>query len=109
MSGMDRRTGRAIGAEDHLAQSVEDILTTPVGSRVMRRAYGSDLPLLLDAPLNGETIVDVFQAVAEALAAWEPRLTLRRVELVAAEAGRAILRLTAEERTIEVAVGRGAA
>lgn len=33
---MDRTTGKAIGELAHLRQSVGDILTTPIGSRVMR-------------------------------------------------------------------------
>lgn len=48
MNGMDRRTGRLIEGDAHLAQSVADILTTPVGSRLQRRTYGSLLPELLD-------------------------------------------------------------
>ena len=34
---MNRNTGRAVAGLEHLRQSVADILTTPVGSRVMRR------------------------------------------------------------------------
>ncbi|HGJ5879100.1 MAG TPA: baseplate assembly protein, partial [Arsenophonus nasoniae] len=39
--GMNRQTGRFISENAHIAQSVQDILLTPVGSRVMRRDYGS--------------------------------------------------------------------
>lgn len=35
MNGMNLHTGRAIGGQAHLQQSVTDILTTPIGSRVM--------------------------------------------------------------------------
>lgn len=96
MTGMARGTGKRLGFDAHLAQSVADILGTPRGSRVMRRDYGSDLPALIDAPINGETVVDLFMAAAEALAKWEPRLILTRVELVAAQAGRATLALQGE-------------
>ncbi|WP_412057361.1 GPW/gp25 family protein [Bartonella sp. DGB2] len=37
---------------DHLRQSLIDILMTAKGSRVMRRAYGSDVARLLDQPVN---------------------------------------------------------
>lgn len=37
MQGMNSRTGRTITDSAHLAQSVADILTTPIGSRAMRR------------------------------------------------------------------------
>ncbi len=87
MIGMSRHTGAVIDGDGHLAQSITDILTTPRGTRVMRRDYGSDLPQLLDAPMNGETIVDVFAAVADALHRWEPRLRLKRVEITSAASG----------------------
>lgn len=96
MSGLDRTSGRLMGADAHLAQSISDILSTPTGTRVMRRDYGSDLPQLIDAPINGETLIDVAMACAEALDRWEPRFRLRRVETTAAEAGRVELQLTGE-------------
>lgn len=51
-------------------------------------ASGLTPPRLNDAPVNGETIVDLYAAVAEALARWEPRIILRRVQLVEATPGR---------------------
>jgi phage baseplate assembly protein W len=47
----------------------------------MRRGYGSDVPGLIDAPLNGQTLVRVYAAIAEALDRWEPRVTLERIEI----------------------------
>lgn len=104
MIGMDRHSGAPIGEAAHLAQSIADILTTPIGSRVMRRAYGSDLPDLIDAPINGETVVDVFQAVAEALDRWEPRLALRRVQIAGASSGRMELQLDVDAPGIDGAI-----
>ena len=76
---MNRNTGRAVTGLEHLRQSVADILTTPVGSRVMRRDYGSLVPELIDQPDNEATQVRLFSAVAGALMRWEPRLRLSRV------------------------------
>lgn len=87
MTGMNRATGRLIGLEAHLAQSIHDILSTPRGSRVLRREYGSDLPDLIDAPMNPTTMIDVFAATADALARWEPRFVLRRVEIAPSGSG----------------------
>lgn len=89
-------TGRSISEADHLTQSIADILTTPKGSRVMRRDYGSRLPDLIDAPINGETVIDVIAETADALDLWEPRLRLRRVEITTARAGTMSLVLTGE-------------
>lgn len=101
MSGLSTTTLRVLPEDQHLVQSINDILSTPLGSRVMRRSYGSDLPRLIDAPLNGETLVDLFAATAEAIAQWEPRFTLRRVELSDAQAGRLSLSLTGEVQGLE--------
>lgn len=90
MTGLSRTTARPLDADAHLGQSIADILFTPIGSRVMRRDYGSALPSLLDAPVNGETLVDLYAAAAEALDRWEPRIRLDRVALLEADAaGRA--------------------
>ena len=76
---MNRNTGRAVTGLEHLRQSVADILTTPVGSRVMRRDYGSLVPELIDHPDNNASQVRLFSAVASALLRWEPRFRLTRV------------------------------
>ena len=86
MTGMNAQTGAALSGEAHLVQSIRDILTTPKGSRVLRRGYGSDLYLFLDAPLSGETRLRIAGAVAEALDEWEPRITVTRVEAVRSDA-----------------------
>lgn len=69
---------------DHVVQSITDILTTPLGSRVLRRDYGSTIPALLDRPINAETTLDFVVAAADALDRWEPRVRLERVQLVEA-------------------------
>lgn len=79
MNGMDRVTGKPLGGDDHLRQSIADILSTPIGSRVMRRDYGSLLFELVDAPFNALTRLRMHAATAIALMRWEPRLRLTRV------------------------------
>ena len=79
MTGMSRTTGKGLGGFDHLRQSIEDILTTPVGSRVHRRDYGSNLLRLVDRPINNSLVADLVAATAEALDRWEPRLKLEQV------------------------------
>lgn len=85
MRGMSRDTGKAIDGAVHLAQSIEDILTTPIGSRVMRRDYGSLLPELIDAPVNAATRMKLFGATASAIMRWEPRIRLTRITLTAGQ------------------------
>ncbi|MDA8455256.1 GPW/gp25 family protein [Acidovorax sp. GBBC 3334] len=78
---MNRHTGRSITGMEHLRQSVGDILSTPIGSRVMRRDYGSLIPELLDAPDNAATRIRMNAAVASALMQWEPRVRLNRIAI----------------------------
>ena len=79
--GMDARTGKALSGDAHLAQSIADILSTPLSTRVMRRDYGSRVPDLIDAPAHAATRVQFYAATATALMRWEPRITLTRVAL----------------------------
>lgn len=87
MDGMSIATGKALGGIEHLRQSVIDILSTPIGSRVMRRDYGSRLFELIDAPMNRETFMQFYSATAGALEKWEPRLAIKRVAVVSAAPG----------------------
>ena len=94
---MDRTTGRRITGIDHLRQSIVDILTTPLGSRLERRTYGSLLPGLIDAPSNAITRLRCYAAIASALMNWEPRLRVTRVALdFGAQPGQATLTLEGE-------------
>ncbi len=88
MSGMSAVTGRRLDDLSHLRQSIADILSTPLGTRVMRREYGSLLPDLVDAPLDGVTVLDIIQATAGAIGRWEPRVAVQRVQVRSASAAR---------------------
>lgn len=55
MTGMNASLGAELSGFGHLKQSIQDILTTPKGSRVMLRDYSSDLFSLIDRPLTGTT------------------------------------------------------
>ncbi len=79
MPGMNRTTGQPLDGVDHIRQSIADILTTPIGSRVMRRDYGSLLPELIDQPLNGATALRAYSATVVALMRWEPRIRVKQI------------------------------
>lgn len=96
MNGTNASTGKRLSGIDHLRQSIRDILTTPIGTRVMRRDYGSRLFQLIDAPMNRSTLLDVYAATAEALDAWEPRFKLESVQAVSASPGKLELDLTGQ-------------
>ncbi len=79
---MSRTTGRRIGLVEHLVQSIGDILSTPIGSRIARRSYGSLLPMLIDQPDHLQTEARMYAAIASALMRWEPRLSISRLRIV---------------------------
>ncbi|WP_314338428.1 GPW/gp25 family protein [Acinetobacter guillouiae] len=66
---------------DQIKQSIQDILTTPIGSRIMRRNYGSLLYQLTDAPFNEITLLQLYAATASALLQWEDRINLHSIQL----------------------------
>lgn len=96
MDGMSATDGKSLGGLEHLRQSIADILRTPIGSRVMRREYGSDLFRLVDAPLNRSTVLRLYAATASALKKWEPRFKLTKIRASAAASGTVSLDLTGE-------------
>lgn len=78
---MSRTSGRGIDDLEHLKQCIVDILLTPLGSRVMRRDYGSDLLKLVDHPIGPLLGLKIRMAVVTALNKWEPRLRLTQITI----------------------------
>ena len=97
MRGMNRNTGAALSDTAHIRQSVQDILSTPTGTRVMLPEYGSDLPALVDAPDDALTQIRAVMATAVALEKWEPRITVQSVTASRTGAGRIVIDLAATD------------
>ncbi len=81
-AGLDRKTGKLLTGWDHCVQSIEVILTTLIGSRVMRRAFGSAALELQDRNATPRRIMQIYTAVAAALKRWEPGFRLKTIRLV---------------------------
>lgn len=79
---MNAQTGRSLTRDEHIKQSIKDILLTPIGSRVMRRHYGSYLFHLIDQPNHEATQLKMMSACVMALTAYEPRITLDSINFV---------------------------
>lgn len=90
---MDAKTGKELEGLEHLKQSIIDILTTPIGSRVMRREYGSRLFELVDRPINRDFTLEIYAAVAEALQKWETRFKLEKVKITEVKEGKVTIAL----------------
>ena len=91
MTGMDAATGKPLSGLDHLIQSIVDVLSTPIGSRVMRRDYGSLLPFLVDQPATRGSRLALFAATADALRKWVRNFIMGSVSLTPAGAPGAFL------------------
>ena len=85
---IDRNTGRPLSDFEHLKQSIITILETPIGSRVYRREFGSELFRLIDEPMNKSLMIDVYAAIASALAQWEKRFQLQNIQAKQSESGK---------------------
>lgn len=93
MKGMDAKTGKELEGIEHLKQSIIDILTTPINSRVMRRDYGSRLFELVDKPINRDLTLEIYAATAEALGKFERRFKLEKVKITDVKEEKATLKL----------------
>ena len=94
---MDMTTGHPLDELDHIRQSIVKIVTTPIGSRVMRRDYGSLIPELIDAPINDRLRLQIMSATADAVIKWERRVRPARVRLAVDHAAMTV-ELTAARR-----------
>ncbi|WP_433647177.1 GPW/gp25 family protein [Kosakonia pseudosacchari] len=94
--GLSRSTGGTITDAEHISQSLSDILRTPVGSRVMRRDYGSLLSAMIDQPQTPALELQIKVACYFAVLKWEPRITLSAVTTERQSDGRMVVSLTGE-------------
>ncbi|BCU54054.1 GPW/gp25 family protein [Enterobacter kobei] len=94
--GFGRSDGRTITDTDHISQSLNDILRTPVGSRVMRRDYGSLLAAMIDQPQTPALELQIMVACYVAILKWEPRITLSAVATERQAGGKMIVNLTGQ-------------
>lgn len=93
MRGMSKETGKELEGIEHIKQSIVEILTTPMGSRIMRRNYGSRLFELVDKPINRDFSLEIYAATAEALERWEKRFKLEKVKITGIKEGKVMLML----------------
>lgn len=107
MSGMSRVSGALLSGIDHISQSITDILSTAIGTRVGRRDYGSLIPDLIDQPMTAANILRIYAATAVAISRHEERIRLRRVGIAAGDRpGVAVLTIIADRTDVAPANAR---
>ena len=105
--GLNKHSGKPISDAAHLAQSVSDILTTPIGSRVMRREYGSYLFALIDQPANPAGLMRLRAAAAHALMRWEKRLKLSSITTEISAVGEVMITITGKADNQDITITEG--
>ncbi|MBQ4826556.1 GPW/gp25 family protein [Leisingera sp. HS039] len=95
---LNHDTGGAVEGWAHVVQSIQTILSTRINTRVFRREFGSEVPALVDAPMNEANVLALYVAVAEALERWEPRFELTDVQVEGAATGVITMTLTGNHR-----------
>ena len=73
------------GGPEKVRQSIWIILETEPGERIMRPDFGCGLRRYLMKPNTSATRALIKRDVERALTAWEPRIKLRQVEVVAGD------------------------
>lgn len=81
MSGIDRHTGQVADNLASALQAVETILSTRIGSRVMRREFGGGIIELLGRLVRPSLFAAFQQLVATSIDLWEPRFLVRRMSV----------------------------
>jgi uncharacterized protein len=71
--------------EKSIAESIQIILGTSKGERLMRPDFGCDINDLVFAPNNSTTHSLLCYHIEEALVKWEPRIILEKVEAATSE------------------------
>lgn len=111
MAGMNAETGRVLDGVPLLRQHIRDVLTTRIGTRVGRREYGSDLPNLVDRPVDKAGALELYAATAEAVGRWVPQFRMASVRIAGAAPGAVTLELrgdhvpTGDDVAVTVGVG----
>lgn len=90
---LNHHTGAAVDGWAHVVQSIETILVTRLNTRVFARQFGSDVPSLVDMPMNDAGIMALYVSVAEAIDRWEPRFELTNVSFSSSPDGIMLMQL----------------
>jgi phage baseplate assembly protein W len=89
---IDPRGGIALASGEHdIGQSIQIILETAPGERVMRPTFGCRIHELVFAPHNATTRGLMKLYIEEALAQWEPRIDVHEIDITSPPDRREVL------------------
>lgn len=90
---MSRQIGSNMTEQEHIRQSIADIIPTPLGSRVMRRNYGTQLADLLDQPISEGLYLKCYSTIYSGILQWEPRIQVSQISIAELKSGQMIIDL----------------
>lgn len=67
--------------EAAIRNSINNILTTSPGEKLLNPVFGCDLRRYLFAPMTSNTAENIGQSIRNAINTWEPRVTLIKVSV----------------------------
>lgn len=85
---------RMVSAEDDICQSLQILLSTSLGERVMQPTYGCDLQDLVFETLTPTVASGIKERVRTAILYYEARIRLERVDLNMEEQRRGVVSIT---------------
>lgn len=88
---ISRETGKLLTEIEHIKQSLADLISTPIGSRVMRRDYGTQLTNLIDQPTSEALYLKCYSTIYLAILRWEPRIEISKIFISSQEQGKQVL------------------
>jgi phage baseplate assembly protein W len=92
---ISRENGKPLTEIEHIKQSLADLISTPIGSRIMRRDYGTQLANLIDQPTSEVLYLKCYSTIYLAVLRWEPRIEISKIFISSQEQGKQVLDIEA--------------
>ena len=89
-----------VGLDDNVAQSVELLLRTAAGERLMRPEFGTTVPSMVFEADSEQHLFQLEQALLDALRRWEPRVEVDSVQAVPEPAQDGVVKVTVVYRVL---------
>lgn len=96
---MSRFSGSSLTEIEHIKQSLVDITSTPIGSRLMRREYGTHLADLIDQPIGQSLYLKIYSTLYSAYMRWEDRIDIDQINVESINQGQLILNIVGYLKT----------
>ena len=111
---MSREIGSNLSELEHIKQSIQDIVSTPLGSRIMRRSYGTQLFNLIDKPTSEALYLKIYSTIYSSILQWENRIDVSQININSLSAGQMVIDLeftltkTGQTQNLNIPVSIGA-